>query len=432
MPHPSLALWNGGNENLWGHEDWGWKQILQGRTWGQEYALNTFRDIVADIDPLRPYTENSPSSPNRTADQMHPNDPDHGSHHQWDVWNRVDYTAYRDEIPRFCSEFGFQAPPTWRTTADWIHADDGGPLWEAEFPRRQRAWLTHQKAEDGDGKLDRGMALHLGVPTDFADWHWSAQLNQARAVRYAIDHYRSWWPRTAGSIVWQLNDCWPVTSWSAVDYEGRPKPLWFALRDAYAPRSVVFVQRDGGTSVALINDSTESWGGTLHVRRQDVGGEETLDGHASPDDAQLQVHVDVPARSVKIVLLVDAVAATKSPRREVLVARFGGERAIHAFVEDGAIDVPPRPWTAATRRVASGWEVRITAQALVRGLTVLADRVDPGATVDRALLDVLPGETAVFTVRTSSDIDPDLLISPSVLRCATELRITIPEEALTA
>ena len=74
---------------------------------------------------------------------------------------------------------------------------------------------------------------HLGVPDDFVDWHWATQLNQARAVAYAIDHYRRWWPRTAGAIVWQLNDCWPVTSWAAIDFEERPKPLWYALRRAF-------------------------------------------------------------------------------------------------------------------------------------------------------------------------------------------------------
>ena len=55
------------------------------------------------------------------GERIHPNDPDHGTHHQWEVWNRIDYTAYRSEIPRFCSEFGFQAPPAWRTLSDWVH-----------------------------------------------------------------------------------------------------------------------------------------------------------------------------------------------------------------------------------------------------------------------------------------------------------------------
>ena len=114
--HPSLVLWNGGNENLWGHEDWGWKEELGDLTWGLGYYTDLFPGIVAELDPTRPYAAGSPVSPRRDPAQVHPNDPDHGSHHQWEVWNRIDYAHYRDDVPRFSSEFGFQAPPTWATT----------------------------------------------------------------------------------------------------------------------------------------------------------------------------------------------------------------------------------------------------------------------------------------------------------------------------
>ena len=81
-----------------------------------------------------------------TAARCPPNDPDHGTHHQWEVWNSIDYTAYRSEIPRFCSEFGFQAPPAWRTLTDWVHAVDGGALEAASDPKNDANFLLHQKA----------------------------------------------------------------------------------------------------------------------------------------------------------------------------------------------------------------------------------------------------------------------------------------------
>jgi beta-mannosidase len=126
-----------------------------------------------------------------------------------------------------------------------------------------RISFSTKKADDGNGKLDRGLAAHLGVPDNFADWHWATQLNQARAVTYAIDHYRRWWPRTAGAIIWQLNDCWPVTSWAAIDFEERPKPLWYALRRAFAPRNVVFVDEYGILSAVVLNDTDHLWHGEL-------------------------------------------------------------------------------------------------------------------------------------------------------------------------
>jgi beta-mannosidase len=162
---------------------------LDGRTWGARYAGELFRKIVAEVDPTHPYSDNSPYSPGAGAERIHPNDPNHGTHHQWEVWNRTDYSAYRGEIPRFCSEFGFQALPTWRTLIDWVHAADGGLLDAANDPKNDGNFLLHQKAADGNGKLDRGLAPHIGVPDSFADWHWATQLNQARAVTYAIDHY---------------------------------------------------------------------------------------------------------------------------------------------------------------------------------------------------------------------------------------------------
>lgn len=111
MPHPSLVLWNGNNENLWGFRDWDWEPELAGDSWGGGYYLDLLPRIVAELDPTRPYTAGSPWS---GSWDHHPNDPAHGTHHSWEVWNRRDYAEYRDSVPRFVSEFGWQAPPPWR------------------------------------------------------------------------------------------------------------------------------------------------------------------------------------------------------------------------------------------------------------------------------------------------------------------------------
>ena len=110
--HASLAIWNGNNENLWGHEDWGWEDELGDLTWGRGYYLDVLPALVARLDPTRPY---SPGSPWSFDESRHPNDPAYGTTHIWDVWNQRDYTAYRDDVPRFVSEFGYQGPPAWAT-----------------------------------------------------------------------------------------------------------------------------------------------------------------------------------------------------------------------------------------------------------------------------------------------------------------------------
>ena len=334
-PHPSLVLWNGGNENLWGFMDWGWQEELAGATWGYRYYTELFPAIVAELDPTRPYAEGSPCSPGQPLDVVHPNDLDHGTHHQWEVWNRVDYTVYRQEIPRFCSEFGFQAPPTWATLERAIRNPDGAPL-----AKEDPVFLLHQKAEDGNGKLDRGLAPHLGVPTDFVDWHWATQLNQARAVAYAIEHYRSWWPRTAGAIVWQLNDCWPVTSWAAIDGDERPKPLWYALRHANADRTITVQHRDDRDVLSIVNDTSDIWRGTVRLSRQ------LLDGTPLAD---AELTVQVGARSAATIALPDDVRTPGDPCGEVLIGELDDARTVHTWVEDIALRLDPAPLTHRAR-----------------------------------------------------------------------------------
>ena len=96
--------------------------------------------------------------------------------------------------------------------------------------------LVHQKAMDGNVKLTDGLIPHLRLPGEMSDWHWAMQLNQANAVTTAVERFRSLGPHCMGSIVWQLNDCWPVTSWAAVDGAGRAKPLLYAMRAAHTDR----------------------------------------------------------------------------------------------------------------------------------------------------------------------------------------------------
>ncbi len=415
MPHPSLVLYNGGNENLWGHVDWHWQERLDGRTWGAKYAYDLFPAIVAELDPTRPYSDNSPYSPRVDGQDVHPNNPDHGTHHQWEVWNRVDYTAYRSEIPRFCSEFGFQAPPAWRTLSDWVHAVDGSPLASASDPKNDANFLLHQKADDGNGKLDRGLAAHFGVPDNFADWHWATQLNQARAVTYAIDHYRRWWPRTAGAIVWQLNDCWPVTSWAAIDFEERPKPLWYAMRRAFAPRNLVFASEDGILSVVVLNDTDQPWRGELRLSREQLDGEIL---------ATITVQVNVEPRTAMPIALPDALSHPQDRTVEIVVARIEGVTRVHAFVEDIELALEADPLDVLVEPTDDGYAVTVTARSFARDVTLLADRAAPDAEVDDALVTLTAGQSATFRVRTKASELQETLDRAPVLRTANDLQHT--------
>ncbi|MEU8677128.1 glycoside hydrolase family 2 protein [Streptomyces sp. NPDC048560] len=397
-PHPSLVLWCGNNENLEGHADWGWQEELEGRTWGHGYYHELLPALCAETDPTRPYW---PGSPYSGSPELPPQDPARGTVHLWDVWNRVDYAHYADTAHRFVAEFGFQGPPAYATLRRAV----SGPL-DPLSP----LLAHHQKAQDGDSKLLRGLGDHLPQPGTFDDWHWLTQLNQARAVAFGISHFRSHTPYCMGSIVWQLNDCWPVVSWAAVDGDGRRKPLWYALRKVYADR--LMTVRDG--ALHLVNDSARPWEGTLRISRHG------LDGALLAEEETV---VATAARGVSRVPLPESVARPGDGSREVLVARLGEQRAFHFYEEDTRLALPPARYEVAVTEgdgPGTGYRVGVTAKTFLRTLALFPDRLDPAAAVDDMLVDLLPGESAVFHVTGAVLENPSALGARPVLRCVND------------
>jgi len=401
--HPSLVLWFGNNENIWGFHDWGWPEQLAGRSWGAGYYFDLLPEIVAEHDPTRPYW---PGSPWSGSHERHPNDPAHGSMHIWDVWNQRDYLHYRDHRPRFVAEFGYQGPATYATLRRAIR--------RGELAADSAALAHRQKAVDGTLKLARGLAAHLPEPRDFDDWHYLTQVNQARAVTVGIEHFRSLRPYCMGSVVWQLNDCWPVTSWAAVDGDGRRKPLWYALRRAYADRLLTVQPRDGRPALVAVNDGGEPWTGRVEVTRLTLAGEPR---------AKTSIALDVPAYSSVTWPLPADVAVPDEPRAELLLADPGsaGARAFWFFAEDRDLAYPPAEYDATVEPAPDGVRVRVTARTLLRDLVLAPDRLDPAAEVDEALVTLLPGESTTFTVRSGRALDPSALTTRPVLRCVNDL-----------
>jgi len=419
-PHPSLVVWNGNNENTWGSVDWGWGHRLAGRPWGDGYYTELFPALLAELDTTRFY---SPASPFSFGDYRYPNDERYGTMHVWDVWNRVDYTVYRDYRPRFVSEFGFQGPPAWSTLTRVVHDEPMDPF--------GHEMLVHQKANQGNKKLERGWQGHLPDPSGIEDWHWTTQLNQAQAVRFGVEHWRSLTPHNTGTILWQLNDNWPVVSWAAVDHDGHRKPLWHAMRDAYAPRLATIqprasqAARDAAweglpaepdtTALVLVNDTAEDVAGTFTATRQ------TFDGTVL---ATATLAAEVPARgAADVVLPADVVTFTDASREVVVVVPDDtGSGFAPAFL-DGADVVgqvlDPAPVTVDAVPVDGGVDLTVTASSYVRDLMVLADKVDPAARVAGGMVSLPAGASVTFHVATAADVDPAAFAG--TVRCANDL-----------
>ena len=391
MPHPSLVLWNGNNENIWGYFDWGWKERLQGRSWGAGLYFDLLPRICAELDPARPYW---PGSPYSGSMEVAANADAHGCSHVWDVWNQLDYTRYRDHAPRFAAEFGWQAPPTWQTLRSSISDEMLAP----DSP----GMAHHQKATDGDLKLARGLAAHVGIPEDFDAWWFGTQLMQARAVTAGIEHFRSLRGHCMGTIWWQLNDCWPVTSWAVLDGDGVRKPAWYALRDAYRPQLLTVQPRGSALVLFAVNDSAGPWAVDGMVRRL------RFDGTVL---AEVAVSLTVAQLSVSSIELSADVAMPGDPSSEVLVADCGGQRTWWWFAPDHSSALAQPTLTATWTHEGGLLRGTITADVLVRDLTVYPDRLVAEATIDRQLVSLLPGESTVVTIGGLGDADPTLLLT---------------------
>ncbi len=403
--HPSLVLWNGNNENLWGYFDWErdgktWLEWAENRSWGAGFYFELFPKLMKDLDPSRPYT---PGSPFSGSLELHPGSDNHGTTHIWDVWNALDYTSYRAYIPRFASEFGFQAPPTFATLSESIPED--------ERHAESAAILHHQKANQGNEKLRRGLARHFAPPETFDDWHFLTQLNQARALQLGVEWFRAHSGRCMGALYWQLNDCWPVTSWAAIDGYGRKKLLWYATKRFFAPRLLSIQPHGDALFVHLINDTDEVWETNVRVRRLAFSGE------VCAEDTE---QAFVKPRSVERFRLEPPLTRTEHPATELLTADAGGLRTFWYFARDRGLHYPKPDVKADLEKTSDGYVLNIEAQTFVRDLCLLVDKLLPHATTDIQLLTLLPGETGAFHIQTDQPLTLKACLSSTVLYSANK------------
>lgn len=237
--HPSIVLWCGNNENNWGFHSW-WNKG-DPKYLGNYIYKEILPKVCAKLDPSRPYWVSSPyggEDPNSEAE---------GDRHQWNVWSGwVDYEEYRKDRGRFISEFGFQAMPDWRTVLSYTAPEERKIL--------SPVMISHNKMVEGMERLVRFMVGRLGFPKDLKSFVYLTQFNQAEAIKTGVEHWRLRKFKTAGALYWQFDDCWPVASWSAVDYYKRKKALYYYSKRFYAEILPYVEEEVNGVTVYGISD----------------------------------------------------------------------------------------------------------------------------------------------------------------------------------
>jgi beta-mannosidase len=261
--HPSVALWCGNNEveTAWHH--WGWKQNLPAKLWDDYKKIfhGVLPEVVAEHDPTRAYWPSSPSSNlEEDADSQRM-----GDVHYWEVWHASKpFGEYERQRPRFMSEYGFQSFPLVETVNAYTVASDH----DIQSP----VMLAHQKHPRGNQLIREYMLREYPEPKDFESFLYASQVLQAEGIRVGAEHLRRIMPHNMGSLYWQLNDCWPVASWSSVDYFGRWKALQFYARRFYSPLLVSPHAEGGRLDIHVVSDRAEPTPARLLVSLLDFDG----------------------------------------------------------------------------------------------------------------------------------------------------------------
>ncbi len=245
------------------------------------------------------------------------------------------------------------------------------------------------------------------------DWHFATQLNQARAIRFAIEHMRSHRAICKGAVVWQFNDCWPVTSWAALDSAGRRKPLWYAMQQAFDPRLLTIQPCGDKLAAVAVNERTLFWRSKISGKRL------RLDGTVLAEFEFWRLLCD--RFEAKEFELADDIATPDNAANEVVVVQMLDKRAFHYFVEDIDLKLPKPEMKVSVRAVADGVNVTVTAGAFLKDLCLMADRLNPAAVVDSMLITLLPGESHTFSIRTKRTFKAEDITQGVVLRCANDL-----------
>lgn len=302
--HASLGLWCGNNEMemFVDKGEWGAKnEIKSDYVKMYEYL---FPRLLKEEDPDRFYWPASPSCGGGFDD---PNSPDRGDVHYWDVWHgNKPFTEYRKFYFRYLSEFGFQSFPSIRTVESFTLPEDRNVF--------SYVMEKHQRNESANGKIMNYMEQTYLYPNDLDTLIYASQLLQAEAIRYGVEHFRRNRGRCMGTVYWQLNDCWPVASWSSIDYYGRWKALHYYAKRFFAP-FMVSCQEEGlltqsmnvnaepfdvrrSIRLNVANESISTRNGTVKWQLRNIDGsvirEESEDVSVGPLSAKWLDTVELP------------------------------------------------------------------------------------------------------------------------------------------
>jgi beta-mannosidase len=319
--HPCIALWCGNNEIdiAWANFDefkgWGWKQ--QYNKTQRKYIWDAYYKVFHQMLPAvvgqhHPGIFYWPSSPYFKDGEHAGSDTQAGDIHYWGVWHgEHPFSDFYHHIGRFMSEYGFQSFPELRTVKAYTEPGD----WDIE----SEVMAAHQRSGIGNLRIRSYMKDMYQVPQDFAHILYVGQVLQAEGMKMAVEAHRAAKPHNMGTLYWQINDCWPVASWSGMDYYQRWKATHYFVKDAFAPVTVSAQEKDNEFRIQVVSDLPRDLALTLELRVLDFAGK-TLYSRNVP--------VQVPDNG--------SVLAAAIPAGELRNGKNGSERVLEMALREGS------------------------------------------------------------------------------------------------
>lgn len=394
--HPSIMNWCGNNEVISAWNNWGWRKRVT-ETQGTDVAQRIYHtydslfhglipDILADEDPGRAYWASSPQSAPGVAKSD-----TSGDRHYWMVWwGKAPFSDYRSNYGRFMSEFGFQSIPSLASLGLFMR--------EADFNLDSDGFSSHQKSAGGNQRLKHYLDYYYTSNTTFDNYPFLTQLLQARAMEEAISTHRIKKPYCMGSLVWQLNDCWPAVSWSMLDFYRKKKAAYFAVKEHFRPVSIFADTTTKPFRLTIVNDDP----GTQEVRYKltimDFRGNEIFKFN---DEVMASHHNNT-------IIDFDQVSVPEFDYSRVLIYleykdNNGWHESILTLVDDNQLELPKSQFTYELKEKGDGAQLEIKVPVFIRSMYVSFSPYD--VRFNDNFIDMLPNETYEIDIHTKVDFN---------------------------
>ncbi len=389
--HPCLALWCGNNEMDALIGPWGWMKRYDPKT-GKKMVADYDRlfhlvlpKVVSAYDPGRAYWPSSPLADWGVHASLQAKS---GDFHYWGVWGGQWFESFRDNVGRFMSEYGFQSFPLIDTVKRFTIPDD----WNID----SEVMKAHQRSGTGNRKILRYMSHYYKVPRRFDQFLYLSQVLQAEGLKVGMETYRRAKPFCMGSLYWQIDDCWPVASWSSIDYFGNWKALHYFAKKAYAPVLVSPYEQKDKLLVHAVSDLTRPVKGTLRM--------EILDFHGRTLWHE-EIPAAIPANGSLALFRAEKkkILAGKDPRRILFHAALvsGGKTLaenVHYFLKVKDLDLPRPKCRFSVAAAPKGVEIRLESPVLAKNVHLFLEKGK--AFFEDDFFDLLPGRPVVIRART--------------------------------